>query len=112
MNRKSVTVVMYHYVRELKKSRFPNIRGLDYKLFKEQIRYMKRHFNFISAEDLTAVLDEDQSLPENPILLTFDDGYTDHYAYVFPVLHENGIKGCFYPPVMAVRERKLLDVNK
>ena len=37
-------VVMYHYVRELKYSRYPEIKGLDYHLFKEQIRFLKKNF--------------------------------------------------------------------
>ena len=36
MNSK-VTIIMYHYVRDLKHNRYPDIKGLDVKLFKEQI---------------------------------------------------------------------------
>lgn len=36
-----VTIVMYHYVRDLANSRFPQIRGLDYSLFKKQIEFFK-----------------------------------------------------------------------
>jgi peptidoglycan/xylan/chitin deacetylase (PgdA/CDA1 family) len=107
-----ITVVMYHYVRELAKSRYPRIRGLDYVLFKEQIRFMRKNYSFISAEDLIAFLDNGQKLPEKAILLTFDDCYTDHFTHVFPVLNEHGVKAAFYGPVQAVRERKVLDVNK
>ena len=28
-------IVMYHYVRELQKSRYPEIKGLEYALFKQ-----------------------------------------------------------------------------
>jgi len=44
--------------------------------------------------------------------LTFDDGYSDHFANVFPLLDERGIQGCFFPPAQAVLEHKVLDVNK
>ena len=33
----NLTIVMYHYVRDLKNSRYPDIKGLDVSLFKEQI---------------------------------------------------------------------------
>ena len=36
-----VTVVMYHYVRDLKNSRYPNIKGLDIEKFKKQIKFFK-----------------------------------------------------------------------
>ena len=37
----NLTIVMYHYVRDLNNSRYPDIKGLDINLFKEQINYMR-----------------------------------------------------------------------
>ena len=42
-----VTVVMYHYVRDLKNSRYPNIKGLDIEKFKKQINNLKKEFKHI-----------------------------------------------------------------
>ena len=47
-----VTVVMYHYVRDLKNSRYPNIKGLDIEKFKKQIKFFKENYNFIKIEDI------------------------------------------------------------
>ena len=44
--------------------------------------------------------------------LTFDDGYLDHFTTVFPLLHERGWQGSFFPPVRPCRDYVLLDVNK
>jgi peptidoglycan/xylan/chitin deacetylase (PgdA/CDA1 family) len=112
-----VTIVMYHYVRDLARSRFPEIKGLDLALFREQLGYIRRHYAVVSAEDLLSAVarvgrDEPWGLPENAALLTFDDGYTDHFRHVFPLLDEAGLPGCFFPPAQAIVERKLLDVNK
>ena len=46
------------------------------------------------------------------IFLTFDDGYKDHYDYVYPYLKERKIKGNFYPPIQVLKNNKVLDVNK
>ena len=43
---------MYHYVRDLKHSRYPEIKGLDFELFKNQIRYLKGNFNIVTMEDV------------------------------------------------------------
>lgn len=51
-------------------------------------------------------------LPPNPVLLTFDDAYIDHFINVFPILKKYHIQGAFYPPVKAITEHKVLDVNK
>ena len=109
-----VTIVMYHYVRDLKNSRYPNIKGLDIKKFKKQIKFFKENYNFVRIEDLIEYYKnpKEKELPEKAILLTFDDGYKDHYTYVLPVLLENNIQGSFYIPTKCFQDKKVLDVNK
>lgn len=34
MREAKLTIIMYHYIRDLKKSRYPQIKGLDIHLFK------------------------------------------------------------------------------
>ena len=110
---RSVTIVMYHYVRDLKRSRFPAIKGLSVERFCRQLDYIQVHYAPISVEKLLGTLGSGgEDLPPNPILLTFDDGYSDHFANVFPLLDERGIQGCFFPPAQAVLEHTVLDVNK
>ena len=107
-----VTILMYHYVRDLKQSRYPTIKGLDYKDFQGQIEYLKKNYEFITAELLIDSIENKSALPENSVLLTFDDAYSDHFEYVFPLLYKNRIQGSFYTPVKAVTEHTVLDVNK
>lgn len=111
---KKITIVMYHYVRDLVHSRYPEIKGLDIRLFEEQLAYIQDHFQVIRMEELlTAYEDGDfSSLPERPLLLTFDDGYIDHYTVVYPLLKKFGMQGSFFPNAKAVKEHRLLDVNK
>lgn len=108
-----VTMVMYHYVREIKNSRYPDIKGLEYKLFEEQIDFLRKNFQIIRVEDILENLKQPKYvLPENACLLTFDDGYTDHYEYVYPLLHKYGLQGSFYVPAKILAEDAVLDVNK
>lgn len=112
MSSQKVTVVMYHYVRDLKHSRYPDIKGLDISLFYEQIMFLKKHYQFITMELLIDSFGNGSSLPEKSVLLTFDDAYSDHFQYVFPFLDKHNIQGSFFPPVKAITEHKVLDVNK
>jgi len=109
-----LTTVVYHYVRDLAGSRYPDIKGLDLTLFSGQLDYLQRHYNPISASDLIAAIQADDlgALPERPVLLTFDDGLSDHYRSVFPMLRERGMSGAFFAPAGPVRERRVLDVHK
>lgn len=112
MNR-HLFIVMYHYVRELKNSRYPEIKGLDYQLFKEQICFLKKNFNIVTMEDVIyAYNSSTNKLPENACLLTFDDGYVDNFTYTYPVLRENKLQGSFFIPGKTFNENLLLDVNK
>lgn len=107
-----IHIVMYHYVRNLKLSRYPKIKGLDYELFKEQIEWMSKNFDFVKVENIIGAYESGEKLPDNAMLLTFDDGYIDNYTYCFPVLDKYKIQGVFYIPGKTFKERKLLDVNK
>jgi peptidoglycan/xylan/chitin deacetylase (PgdA/CDA1 family) len=111
MSRK-VTIVMYHYVRDLEHSRFPAIKGLSVERFCRQLDYIQAHYTPIAADDLIGALSAQEGLPNNSILLTFDDGYSDHFVNVFPLLDARGIRACFFPPAQPILEHKVLDVNK
>ena len=103
---------MYHYVRDLKNSRYPEIKGLDLPLFIEQIEFLKKHYHVLRIEELLESFARGSELPPKSVLLTFDDNYIDHYLYAFPILAERGLQGSFFSPVRAITEHKVLDVNK
>lgn len=106
-------VAMYHYTRDLKYSRYPEIKGLDIRLFEEQIEFMKKNFNIVTMEQVIECWNSPYaSLPENALLLTFDDGYIDNYVGAFPILKKHGVQGSFFIPGKTFYENVLLDVNK
>lgn len=107
-----VSIIMYHYVRELTHSRYPDIKGLAVDLFEAQISYIKKHYNVISAYELMDAVQANAQLPPNALLLSFDDAYSDHFSYVFPILDREGLPGCFFPSGRCILERRVLDVNK
>jgi peptidoglycan/xylan/chitin deacetylase (PgdA/CDA1 family) len=110
---RQVTIVMYHYVRDLERSRYPRIKGLSLDRFRRQLDFIQSRYAPITVDDLLRALASPEApLPPNAILLTFDDGYRDHFENVFPLLDARRIQGCFFPPAQAVLEHRLLDVNK
>ena len=107
-----LTIVMYHYVRELPYTRYPKINGLLVSQFREQLKYFEKHYQFVTEDECLNAIYSKGEMPSNALLLTFDDGYIDHFINVFPVLEEKGIQGCFFPPGKPILENKVLDVNK
>ena len=103
---------MYHYVREVKNSKYPNLKGLEFNDFKKQINYFIKNFNVLSNEDFVEIIKTKKIPKKKSILLTFDDGYIDHWKYVYPYLKEKKIKGIFYPPVRVIQNKIILDINK
>jgi peptidoglycan/xylan/chitin deacetylase (PgdA/CDA1 family) len=103
---------MYHYVRDLARTRYPAIKGRTVSSFRRQLDYIARLYTVVTAEQVITAVKGGEALPDNAAWLTFDDGYSDHYSVVFPLLHERGWQGSFFPPARPVRDGELLDVNR
>jgi peptidoglycan/xylan/chitin deacetylase (PgdA/CDA1 family) len=103
---------MYHYVRDIRGSAYPALKGLETEYFGRQLDYFSSHYSFISANTLCDHVRSGAPLPERPILLTFDDGLRDHFDVVFPLLRERNISGCFFPGAQPLYEHTVLDVHK
>ncbi|MCI8769748.1 MAG: polysaccharide deacetylase family protein [Lachnospiraceae bacterium] len=103
---------MYHYTRDLKHSRYPEIKGLDVNLFQQQISFLKKNFTIVTMEEVIGSIKGQNELPDDAVLLTFDDGYIDNYTFAFPILAEEKVQGSFFIPGKTFSTHQLLDVNK
>ena len=108
----NLTIIMYHYVRNLKNSDYPKINGIDIKFFNRQLDYIQSKFNVIGYKDIKNSLLDDKKLPNNACWLTFDDGMSDHFKNVFPILRLRKISAGFFPPAKAIEKREMMDVHK
>ncbi|MBP9820433.1 polysaccharide deacetylase family protein [Candidatus Woesebacteria bacterium] len=107
-----LTIVMYHYVRDVLQSSYPNIKALALDEFYQQLDYIGKHYTVVRMEDVLLATEKKFVLPKNALLLTFDDGYRDHYQTVFPELKKRGWQGSFFPTALTLFERRVLNVNK
>ena len=65
--------------------------------FDRQMKYLKdNNFHTITPQEMYAALTEGVELPENPVVITFDDGYYDNYKYAYPILKKYGFKGTIF----------------
>jgi peptidoglycan/xylan/chitin deacetylase (PgdA/CDA1 family) len=94
-----VPVLMYHYVSVPP----PDAGAIHQDLsvlpdnFRKQMRWLKdNNFTTITPDQLVGALRRGVKLPPRPVLLTFDDGYSDAYSIVFPTLKEFGFTGTFF----------------
>ncbi len=96
MNGSTCMVVMYHYVRDSAATALPAIRALHPALFEQQLDWLEREYRLITLNDLEEALDRGKTLPPNAALLTFDDGFVDHYVAALPLLSRRGLSGVFF----------------
>ena len=104
-------VIMYHYVRNDSKE-FPNFNHLRVDDFRRQLNFFDKKYGFITKEQFCESLETGEA-PKG-VLLTFDDGFKDHYENVYPILKKRGIFAFFYVPTGHYRtnEKKLLGVHR
>ena len=105
-----VPILMYHHVRYLAPAANRMWRGLtvDPAAFEVQMAYLVEHgYHTISFSDLADYFDRGKSLPDKPVILTFDDGWREQYTTVFPILRRYGLVATFFPPTQWVGNSSL-----
>ena len=68
----------------------------DKKKFEKQLQYLKKEYNVISVDDLLKSVQHRERLPNNPLLITFDDGDVSVYEKGLPVLKKYGFSSCLF----------------
>jgi len=87
-----IPVLMYHHFAEevtedLAKS------TITPEEFEEHLSYFKENgYNFIALEDLYKYIKFNEALPQNPIVITIDDGYESNYTLAYPLLEKYNAK--------------------
>ena len=91
-----IPVIMYHAVID------DSTRQGQYVISPQELecdfRWLKGEgYTPILSHDLIAYSKGECTLPEKPILLTFDDGYYNNYLYAFPLARQYGMKFILSP---------------
>lgn len=65
--------------------------------FAAQLDYLQAEgYTTITLQDFMRVVHGKGTLPEKPIILTFDDGYKDNYTEMLPILEAHGMTAVVY----------------
>lgn len=86
----------------------PLCMNIKVNVFEEMVKYLKRNYNIISLEKAVDLLKSKESVPENAVVMTFDDGYRDNYLNAFPVLRKYEIPATIFLSVGAVNNGGIL----
>lgn len=101
---------MYHYVR-YRDPTYPNFNSLNFDIFRRQLDFFEHEYGFISRDDYIEAIRSCKNI--DGAVLSFDDGFSDHYYYVFKELESRNLWGIFYIPTAAIRNiSRLLGVHR
>ena len=106
-----LSVVVYHYVRDLPRTPFPRIKGLQVDDFRRQVDTLRRRFEMATLDSALDFLGGRYQPSRDLCLLTFDDGLMDHYTEVLPILRDYGVHGVFFVSTSCL-ERRVAAVHK
>ncbi len=85
-----VPVLMYHGITSTADTE--NTYFISQSLFRSDLDYLASNgYTTVSCQDLIGFVENDQPLPEKPVLITFDDGYANNYLYGYPLLKERNM---------------------
>lgn len=94
-----VTVLMYHHIipeNQLKKHHFTESGQLidmvvTLEQFTEQMDYLKEQkYTVLTLKEFEEFMSNNKKVPENSVLITFDDGYKNVFEFAYPVLKKHG----------------------
>lgn len=105
-------ILLYHRVSEHERSTFRNSLRVTPNSFERQICYLLRKtYNIISLQEAVHLLNHCIAIPENSIVITFDDGYRDFYHNAFPILRKYGVPATVFLTTRCIdsEERLWLD---
>ena len=95
----------YHYIRPDNNDPFSRIMGTKITEFKNQIKMLEEKFEMISLDDVleftnTKIFENNK----HKMLITFDDGLSDHYNAA-KILNQFDIQATFFIPTCIMKEK-------
>ncbi len=94
-----VPILMYHYVSQPPPDADVYRRDLSVTpaQFESHLKYLADNgYSTVTLDDLLYALAQGRTLPDRPVILTFDDGYGDNYTGAFPLLRKYGMVAHFF----------------
>jgi peptidoglycan/xylan/chitin deacetylase (PgdA/CDA1 family) len=101
--KKGVPILMYHKIGDPPEGSKLHPLWISTTVFRQQMEYLKKKgYTPVLLKDIYDHWDGKRSLPENPVVITFDDSYENNYTQAFPILKEFGFPAVLYVVVQTV----------
>ena len=88
-----VPVLLYHHIDENP----TNSMMVTPETFEEQMRFLAENgYHTVTIRQMIDYVYHGGDLPDNPVCVTFDDGYLSNYEYAWPILERYGLNAVVY----------------
>lgn len=89
-----IPVLMYHFVRTDPSKDDMIVQTKD---FEAQMNYLKTNgFSTLSMDKLYSALTTGKNIPNKPVVITIDDGYTDTFTDAYPIIKKHGFNATVF----------------
>lgn len=108
--RQKAVILMYHRVLtpdDMRRSGSHPAMIVESGTFAAQMAILKQRFNVLSLEEFTARLEQRIPFEDSSCLITFDDGWRDHFTNALPVLRRYELPALVFLPVNFIGEKGL-----
>lgn len=88
-----VPILSYHRINDVDQ----NSNTLTVEQFDAQMKYLyESGYNVITPDELLDAWEGKIEMPDNPVVITFDDAHVDVYKNVYPILQKYRIRATFF----------------
>ncbi len=91
-----IPVVYYHSIGPAIPTWYRNFLTLSPERFREHLEYFRSNYTIISLKELWMIMNGQSASVRKPLVITFDDGYSDNYTWAFPVLKKYEVKATIF----------------
>jgi peptidoglycan/xylan/chitin deacetylase (PgdA/CDA1 family) len=109
--RRGVAIFMLHSVRIQNSLTRAAGFSMDVKSFERRMRFLRR-YHCITISNVAEVLSGKLSLPNDAVVITFDDGYADNCLYAFPILNRFSLPATVYLTTSYIGSDQWLPMNQ
>ncbi len=80
------SILLYHHV----SADTPASTSVTKEQFRQHLDWLSKHHTVLPLTDVIDAIQQNKPLPDNTVVITFDDGYDDIYLNAHPILQEYG----------------------
>jgi len=104
----SIPVIMYHHV-----NRHPEDSiTISPEKFESHIKFLKEQgYTSLFLPEMFEIMYGRVKAPKKPVLMAFDDGYLDNWAYAFPILKKYKVKATIFVITRLIRDAERTRTN-